>query len=148
MNLAQQARAAVSTFLHREVSQQSFSNLTQISIATIRGWEQSKRVPRYSATATLLHLIIQNPEFMVSAFVQIHLYQRFRFEVPLEIATEVVHVILRTDKDEEARKTALLSIARRILRAKKISQQGVRKVVDGILLHVTIINPSRIVTTE
>ncbi len=85
---------------------------------------------------------------MVTALVQMHLCQRFRFEISFEIATEIVHVILRTGKDEEARKTAFLSIARRILRAKKIAQQGACKVIDGVLFRVTGINPLRIVTTE
>ncbi len=123
MNLAQQARASFATFLCRDVSQRLFANITQIPIGTIKNWEQGARIPRYSATETLLGLFIHSADFMVPALVQYHISKRLREEVSLELASEIVETVLRGNKTDNERKKALYSFARKLFREKEDTRQ-------------------------
>ena len=94
-NLARQARDTVATFLGRDVTQEAFAYFVNSAVGTVRGWEQSRRIPRGTATHTLLSLIVQSPESMVPAIVQVHLSERLRFEVSFDLASEFVNLVLR-----------------------------------------------------
>jgi transcriptional regulator with XRE-family HTH domain len=144
MNLAQKARAAVATFLMRDFSQPKFANLTGLPVGTIRGWEQGKRIPRGSATHTLLRLIAESPDFMVPALVQLTVSQFLRVDISFELATEIVNEVLRGNKSEEDRKMAFNSIANKIQTAMRTSVQSTHEIIDGMLCRVTVIQPPHI----
>lgn len=144
-NLAQEARQAVATFLAHEVSQRQFANITQIPLGTIRGWEQGVRIPRYSATETLLKLISQSTEVIVPALVQLKVEQRLRFEIPLELASEIVDTVLRGNKTDSERRKAFCALTKKLIRAKKISTAGTFQVIDGVRYRVTTVPRFRVV---
>lgn len=143
-NLARQARGAVEVFLSRKVTQESFAWLISSSVGTVRGWEQSRRIPRGEAAHTLLGLIVQNPEYMVPAIAQVRLCEALHFEVSFEIASEFVNLAFRGEATEEERRRAFCRALLKVLRAKKKAELGTYEMIEGMRCRVITITPCSI----
>jgi hypothetical protein len=144
-NLARQARDTVATFLGRDVTQEAFAYFVNSAVGTVRGWEQSRRIPCGTATHTLLSLIVQSPESMVPAIVQVHLSERLRFEVSFDLASEFVNLVLRGRGTEQDRRRACLRVLLKMFRAKKKAHEGSCEIINGMRCRVVTITPSTIV---
>jgi len=144
VNLAKQARSAVSQFLLHEVSQQSFANLIDTSVRTIRGWEQDRRIPR-GPTTVLLQLIIHSTEFIVVALAQYHPSARLRFEVSLEQASDFVQRVMIGIKSEEEKREAMVACCEKLILAKEIADKGAVEIISGIRFTVRTVPKYRII---
>lgn len=131
-NLAKEAREAVANFLNREVTQEAFAALLFSTPQIIAECEHSATPPKDDTLRTTLGLILQSPEKMLIAIVQIHLSDFLRSDVSFETTTHLVSDVLRKHGTAEGRRKASLHLLLKVFEEKNTRQGATLHVADEI----------------
>lgn len=95
MNLAYQARSAVSVYLKTECTQEYFAELIGVPVEKLKTWEEYGVAENTPGAALLLKGIAQDTEFMLKTLVSVRLRLDLGIDIPDYVALEIVRSLMK-----------------------------------------------------